>query len=307
MTALGEPAKAHKNDEGEVLVSDLTRFEPSLVEEERHPGDIITPAILRLINKALADGLDVVMLSRRNAISHWFVNYQDLSGGYGRGLIRYLELIQSFFPKGLKERISISTAHTYKGLEKPFVIILDGIARSYPLIHPDWIFLRILGESPEKITTEERRLFYVALTRAVDSLVILTDGKSKSPFLEDIDNGVYLTHINWPDFPPVHGEITRLIVKVGNQDNRGVTPTIDIKDLLKASGYQWQTTGWSGWTKTFPAEGFNIEALHNEVWVGGADGIEVRIFDDMEELVGQYLINAGKWHCEIDRLADLNS
>jgi hypothetical protein len=43
------------------------------------------------------------------------------------------------------------------------------------------------------------------------------------------------------------------------------------------------------------------------VILGGADGIEVRIFDDMEDLVGQYFINAGKWHCEIDRLADLNS
>ena len=87
----------------------------------------------------------------------------------------------------MKERISISTAHKYKGLEKPMVIVLDAVARSYPLIHPDWAFSRVLGDSPEKITKEERRLFYVALTRAIEKLVIITDGRSKSPFLEELE------------------------------------------------------------------------------------------------------------------------
>ena len=81
----------------------------------------------------------MVMLCRRNAMP-WFVNYQDQIGGDGRGLARYLDLIRSFFPKGLKERVSISTVHKYKGLEKPMVIVIDAVARSYPLIHPDWAF-----------------------------------------------------------------------------------------------------------------------------------------------------------------------
>ncbi len=169
MDGLGKPAIAHKQSIGEVLVSDLNGFEPSLLEKQRHPGDIITPAVLRLAHKALADGLDVVLLCRRNAIP-WFVNFQDQDGVSGHGLARYLDLIQSYFPRGLKERVSISTAHKYKGLEKPMVIVLDAIARSYPLIHPDWAFTRVLGDSPEKITREERRLLYVALTRAIEKL-----------------------------------------------------------------------------------------------------------------------------------------
>jgi DNA helicase IV len=190
MDGLGKPAIAHKKSDGKVLVADLTEFKPSLLEQQRRPGDIITPAVLRLTSKALADGLDVVMLCRRNAIP-WFVNNGD-----GRGLARYLDLIRSFFPKGLKERISISTAHKYKGLEKPMVIVLDAVARSYPLIHPDWAFSRILGDSPEKIAKEERRLLYVALTRAVDTLVIITDGRSKSPFLEELEP--VLSHMKNP-------------------------------------------------------------------------------------------------------------
>lgn len=301
MDGLGQPARAHKPAAGHVFVSDLNEFEPSLLEKQRHPGDIITPAVLRLVGKALADGLNTVLLCRRNAIP-WFVNYQDQAGGEGRGLARYLDLIQSYFPKSLKERISISTAHKYKGLEQPMVILLDVIARSYPLIHPDWAFSRILGDSPEKITREERRLLYVAMTRATDKLVIITDGRNKSPFLEELEHKQPPTAINWKEFPPIRGLATRLAVIVGNQVGRGGSPTFAIKDLLKATGYQWQSTGRAGWAKSFPADGFKIDTIRYELWSEPADGIEVQIFDDTDALAAHYIINAGEWHCVMDQL-----
>lgn len=304
MIGLGKPAVANKETIGKVLVSDLNDFEPSQIEKERHPGDIITPAVIRLANKALAEGLDVVMLCRRNALP-WFVNYQDQAGSEGHGLDRYLDLVRSFFPKGLKERISTSTVHRYKGLEKPMVIVLDAVARSYPLIHPDWAFSRILGDSPEKITKEERRLLYVALTRAIDPLVVITDGRSKSPFLEELERRQQMSEVNWADYPPVRGVTTRLVVKVGNQQHRGGAPTFAIKDLLKASGYQWQPTGWPGWAKNFSADGFKVETLKSEVWTDIADGVEVRILDDTETLAAQFLINCGNWNCVIDQLNSL--
>jgi DNA helicase IV len=74
---------------------------------------------------------------------------------------------------------------------------------------------------------------------------------------------------------------------------------------LKATGYQWQSTGWPGWAKSFPADGFNIETIKKEVWNSRADGIEVRIFDDTDTLAARFLINAGDWQCEIDQLATL--
>ena len=147
MAGLGTPAKEISHSVGSVVLSDLTDFEPFLVEKQRHPGDIITPAVLRLVCKGLTDGYDVVMLCRRNGLP-WFVNYQNQDDIDGRGIDRYLSLIRSYFPKGLKEKISISTTHTYKGLERDMVIILDAVARSYPLIHPDWAFTRKAYPSP---------------------------------------------------------------------------------------------------------------------------------------------------------------
>lgn len=304
MSGLGKPASANKKAAGNVWVSDLNKFEPSLIEEQRHPGDILTPAVLRLANNALAAGIDVVMLCRRNGLP-WFVNFQNQSAGNGRGLARYLDLVRSFFPNGLRERISISTAHKYKGLEKPMVIVLDLVVRSYPLIHPDWAFSRILGDSPQKITEEERRLLYVALTRAADTLVIFTEGRSKSPFLEELERKMPLATLDWADYPPLRGLTTRLVVKVGNQERRGGAPTFAIKDFLKASGYQWQSNGWPGWAKSFPAEGFRTEILKSEVWSEPADGIDVRIFDDTDTLVAQFLVDGGKWRCIADNLHEV--
>lgn len=182
------------------------------------------------------------------------------------------------------------------------VIVLDAVASSYPLIHPNWVFSRILGDSLDKIIKEERRLLYVALTRAVEKLVIITDGRSKSPFLEELERRQPPSALNWAEYSPVRGTTTRLLVKVGNQDRPGVAPTSAIKHLLKATGYQWRSTGWCAWTKSFPAEGFSIETIKAEVWTRPADGIEVRVFNDTDTLAAHFLIDDGNWHCLVDRL-----
>lgn len=304
MSGLGKPASAGRRTVGKVLVSDLNNFEPSLIEKQRHSGDIITPAVLRIANSALANGIDVVMLCRRNGLP-WFVDFQDQSARSGRGLARYLDLVRSLFPNGQRERITISTAHKYKGLEKPMVIVLDLVARSYPLIHPDWAFSRILGDSPQKISEEERRLLYVALTRAADTLVVFTEGISKSPFLEELERKTHLAAVKWSDYPPVRGLTTRLIAKIGNQERRGGAPTFAIKDSLRASGYQWQSKGWPGWAKSFPAEGFSTDILKSEVWSESADGIDVRIFDDTDTSVAQFLVDRGEWKCITDKLHEI--
>jgi len=142
----------------------------------------------------------------------------------------------------------------------------------------------------------------VVLLPALDNLVVVTEERRKSPFLEELECAYPLGEINWADYPPVRGTTTRLVVKIGNQDRRGGAPTFAIKDLLKASGYQWQLSGWPGWVKSFPAQDFEIETLKSEVWAEPADGIDIRIFDDTETLVARFLINMGKWDCDIDDL-----
>ncbi len=303
MAGRGAPAVARKPSSGQVLLSDLAEFEPSLLEKQRHSGDVITPIVLRLASKALEDGLDVVLLCRRNRLP-WFVDDGGRGGAPHRNLERYLDIIRAYFPRRVRGRITISTVHKYKGREKPVVIVLDAVARSYPLLHPDWIFSRILGESLQKMVEEERRLLYVALTRAAERLVVVTERGSNSPFLNDIQRRMTLPKIDWATFPPVGGKTARLVVKVGNQEFRGSAPTFAVRDVLRAEGYQWQTTGWKGWAKSFPAAGFSVGVLKAEKWAATADGIEVRVFNDYDTLVARYIVDGGRWN-ELEKIKEV--
>lgn len=80
----------------------------------------------------------------------------------------------------------VSTVHRFKGKEADVVVVADASAFSYPMLHPDSVFFEAFGDTPEKLIQDERRLFYVALTRSKEHLRILYDDKiGASPFLEE--------------------------------------------------------------------------------------------------------------------------
>ncbi|WP_417080759.1 UvrD-helicase domain-containing protein, partial [Mobilibacterium timonense] len=64
--------------------------------------------------------------------------------------------------------VVLSTVHGSKGLEYPKVIIMDAVQGILPS-----------GENDEE---EERRIFYVAVTRAMDTLVMMKYGDVETPF-----------------------------------------------------------------------------------------------------------------------------
>ncbi len=293
MNGLGKPAKSYKPDNGTILLGNLDEFTPSNREKERHNGDEITPAVLRLVSKYLATDRNVVLLSRKNTLP-WYVNYDAVQSRKKNGLDGFCDLIRSYFPEELRDLISTSTAHKYKGLQNDAVIVLDAVNRSYPLIHPDWIFTRVLGDDIEKIISEERRLFYVALTRAVDTLIVLTEEQSISPFLQDIINKLSLDRLDWNKFPPVKDRNSRLTVQVGNLNKYNNGATYAIKDQLKASGYRWDSRN-KVWQKSFLEEGFSIDNLKESIWSPIANEICVHIVDDHESLVEEYAIHSGQW------------
>lgn len=43
----------------------------------------------------------------------------------------------------------------------------------------------------------------------------------------------------------------------------------------------------------------------SEVWSERADGIDVRIFDDANTPVAQFLVNGGEWRCIADNLQEV--
>ena len=56
----------------------------------------------------------------------------------------------------------------------------------FPLLHPDNALFEIFGKTLADAIDEERRLFYVALTRAKSSLYFLTEKDRESVFLKHL-------------------------------------------------------------------------------------------------------------------------
>ena len=98
-----------------------------------------------------------------------------------------LEELDAFFaqPGGPKDdaRLTLSSVHSAKGLEFDTVIIMDAVDGTLPSTAPS-----ILDRSKDSAATyqEERRLFYVAMTRARNELVPLRPKGERIPFVDEV-------------------------------------------------------------------------------------------------------------------------
>lgn len=109
---------------------------------------------------------------------------------YGLELANFKQVLLSALEKTLhlpikqmEQLISAITAHGSKGQEAHTVIILDTTQRQFPKVHPDNLLFRPFGVTPKAVLDEERRLFYVAMTRAEHRLIVLTEKGEESPYL----------------------------------------------------------------------------------------------------------------------------
>ncbi|MPZ49823.1 MAG: AAA family ATPase [Dehalococcoidia bacterium] len=268
MIGRGPEAEGSRSERGEVLLCRMDEFTPSEVETEQHNGDEITPAVLRLVWRFLGQGREVVLLSRRNGLP-WYVSSGNSASMPAEALTRFVARLQSFLPEDDGKRLTASTTHRYKGLEKSAVIVLDAVERSYPLIHPNWVFQRVFGDSISQIEDEERRLFYVALTRAADSLALVTEKGRLSPYLQDIARSFQVPSLQWAALPPVPSlENERLEVRVFHAFN--------VMDQLKDLGYHFRVSGDDKyWSRAIPAENFSFDTLLSQPWVKPGVGIQV--------------------------------
>lgn len=97
------------------------------------------------------------------------------------------------------ERINIrySTVHASKGLEFDYVILINGDddRMGFPnKIEDDKILSLVLAEESDFLYAEERRLFYVALTRTKKTCYILSDSESTSEFVKEIEKYCRVYH-----------------------------------------------------------------------------------------------------------------
>jgi DNA helicase-4 len=106
--------------------------------------------------------------------------------GFREKLIKALSTFDGIETKTLEQNLSIMTAHGSKGQESSRVIILDVTKRQFPKIHPDNLLFELFGVTPHTVLEEERRLFYVAMTRAEHELYLVTEKGEESHYLAEI-------------------------------------------------------------------------------------------------------------------------
>ena len=99
------------------------------------------------------------------------------------GLYKYV------FDREIGLKIPIKTIHWSKGKEAKYVFVLGlkGGIYGFPNVYVDKDIKRVIHNiSIEEKEEEERRLFYVAMTRAKKRLFFISEHKNESEFVEDI-------------------------------------------------------------------------------------------------------------------------
>ncbi|MCT3810561.1 helicase IV [Elizabethkingia anophelis] len=100
-------------------------------------------------------------------------------------------------PNGVVKRLKAQfmTVHKSKGLEGDIVIILNCNSGKYGFpseMSDDLVLNLLLSDADQFENGEERRLFYVAMTRAKEKVIFVTDSSYKSKFIQEleVENGI---------------------------------------------------------------------------------------------------------------------
>ena len=268
---------ANSSAEGTVVIGYYDQFVPSIDEQNAFHSDLLTPAVLRLVNHFLRQGKNIVLLFRANDRLPLSARIPDSIKGKQRD--RFTTYVRSFFPESIRFRIHSSTTHQYKGKEEDAVIIMDAMTSFYPLIHPTWIFMQVFGDALNKLIEDERRLFYVAVTRAKSDLVILTTIRDESPFLSELGD---VRTLHWDKLPAYRPERRKARIEVTSEKKYGAKPTISIKELLKSAGFSYHSKTCS-WYRNCDECPNSLDDLLDESWAKQADHVLVSVFDENNE------------------------
>ena len=99
--------------------------------------------------------------------------------GFLRRLEELAQEIENHVGEPAPGAATITTCHASKGLEFDTVIIADAYDGHFPSTKKTDV-------SPEEQLQEERRLFYVAMTRAKNQLYLLRTAGEKTSFIDEV-------------------------------------------------------------------------------------------------------------------------
>jgi DNA helicase IV len=207
MDGCGQPALAHHDWNGTIEVCAIDR-----VRVGNSAADVLYADAARSIYRNGQQGTDwdlakalkasaefIVGAAYRNDEGHWLPKTLILTRtGYAYGLT--LSEFESRLRGILKEHpdlhdidnaidLEVMTAHRAKGKEAASVIVLEATIRQFPKVHSDNQLYGPFGVSVQDTLAEERRLFYVAITRAEHRLLLLTETGQESPYLDALRLG----------------------------------------------------------------------------------------------------------------------
>ena len=156
---------------------------------ERMDGVLVEKATVRCLKtvievvRANLQAKEILILHRNNETNMSGVSLV----GFGEGLKWGLDRLGVLSAEEFDGKVRLMTMHKSKGLEAEVVIILEADEGVIPKVHPDTVLYRMFGETEEVALDDQRRLFYVAMTRAKKRLYILSEG---SEFVECLRRGV---------------------------------------------------------------------------------------------------------------------
>lgn len=152
-----------------------------------------------------------------------------------------LQFLDSFINTVYEEDYSSSiralTAHSSKGKEAEIIFVIE--PEDFQKVHPSIVFMQIFGDNIETSLEDERRLFYVACSRARKKLYLLTFSPRKLPTFFERN---LITPLDWSNAPynrNVPDTLFRIEVSNSGRDRSG---TLEVKDRLKESGFQFDKT-----------------------------------------------------------------
>ena len=202
--SLGENGNfsANSGHNGEVVLIDPTKTyidyrddkdnvykKAMMVSEGRNPSKAAVQYIKTVaeIIKGNKDKQKILLLHRNNDTSFWFI---DLLAFYNRLCSAVVE--KKFMHEDeFKEKVEILTMHRAKGLEADVVIILEADDGIIPMYHQDTHLFEIFGETEQIVLDDQKKLFYVAITRAKEKLYILhnKNPEGRNGFIEFVNYG----------------------------------------------------------------------------------------------------------------------
>ena len=129
---------------------------------------------------------EILILHRNNVTEIEGVSLVKLS----HGLREILALLKIMDFEEYDAKVRMMTMHKSKGLEAEVVIILEADEGVIPKLHPDTRLYGMFGETDKVALADQKRLFYVAMTRAKRRLYIMHESSGGAGFVKYLGRGV---------------------------------------------------------------------------------------------------------------------